>query len=170
MSHWYHSCLVRRRRKNDRSCRCGHEHSAHMHYRAGSECSLCSDCSHFRPTDSLPEQLTRIFRRLRPEATRPVDQNDQSSGGTSHGSLFVPYVTRVREAPPVHDGAGEAEGDLSEIIDGPRTRFVDLGIRPRSCSSSRPCLMAPISRRAAGSSMAAVADLVHRDRHHRGRR
>jgi hypothetical protein len=29
------------------SCRCGHQKTAHEHYRPGSECSLC-DCTRFR--------------------------------------------------------------------------------------------------------------------------
>lgn len=34
-------------------CKCGHDRSAHEHYRKGSECALCPadhPCSGFRPT------------------------------------------------------------------------------------------------------------------------
>jgi hypothetical protein len=29
-------------------CQCGHEHSAHRHYRRGNDCAFC-DCESYRP-------------------------------------------------------------------------------------------------------------------------
>lgn len=110
-SHRYYYCFVRRRRKDDRRCRCGHGFSAHAHYRAGSECSLCSDCPHFRSAEGLAEHLARFFRRLRPEPGRPVDQNDQSRDGSGHELLIVPYAMRAREASSALERADKAEED-----------------------------------------------------------
>jgi hypothetical protein len=35
-----------------RRCRCTHSRSAHQHYRAGTECSMC-DCQKYRRASSL---------------------------------------------------------------------------------------------------------------------
>jgi hypothetical protein len=34
--------------RKDPLCKCGHPKSAHEHYRAGTECSLCTTCKKFR--------------------------------------------------------------------------------------------------------------------------
>lgn len=61
------SLSVPRRPATDRRCQCGHARGAHAHYRPGSECSLCRDCSHFRAAGGLAEQMARLIRRLGPE-------------------------------------------------------------------------------------------------------
>lgn len=30
-------------------CQCGHERTAHKHYRKGSDCALCGECPQYRP-------------------------------------------------------------------------------------------------------------------------
>lgn len=52
---------------SDRRCRCGHPHTAHLHYRRGSECSLCSGCSRYRPVGTL---VTRIIDLLTKRSRR----------------------------------------------------------------------------------------------------
>ena len=42
-------------------CICGHPHSAHQHYRRGTECSLCADCPRWRPRLG---RMMRVFKRL----------------------------------------------------------------------------------------------------------
>lgn len=42
-------------------CQCGHPYLAHQHYRKGLDCSLCSDCSRYRPAAGL---IQRIIGRL----------------------------------------------------------------------------------------------------------
>jgi hypothetical protein len=36
----------------DGVCVCGHDRSAHEHYRAGTDCALCESCNRFRPARS----------------------------------------------------------------------------------------------------------------------
>jgi hypothetical protein len=42
-------------------CRCGHPYVSHRHYRSGSECSQCLDCSRYR---SAPGPIRRIIDKL----------------------------------------------------------------------------------------------------------
>lgn len=48
-------------RATGRTCRCGHPHAAHEHYRPGTECAACAagDCLRYRPTS----RWARLFRR-----------------------------------------------------------------------------------------------------------
>ena len=48
-------------------CRCGHDATAHSHYRAGSECALCA-CTRMRPT--RVRGLRRSTRRMVAELNR----------------------------------------------------------------------------------------------------
>jgi hypothetical protein len=45
-------------------CRCGHELTAHEHYRAGTDCAQC-DCARFRDRQPLPAALKRLVEVLR---------------------------------------------------------------------------------------------------------
>lgn len=45
-----------------RLCRCGHPRSAHMHYRRGTECTLCAGCPRYRPERGLAKLLAAMFR------------------------------------------------------------------------------------------------------------
>ena len=46
-----------------RICRCGHTHAAHLHYRSGSECSLCPDCPRYRFTLGLVARAADLLTR-----------------------------------------------------------------------------------------------------------
>ena len=46
-----------------RTCRCGHFHAAHLHYRSGSECSLCSDCPRYRSASGLVARAVDLLTR-----------------------------------------------------------------------------------------------------------
>ena len=46
-----------------RICRCGHFHAAHLHYRSGSECSLCSDCPRYRSASGLVARALHLLTR-----------------------------------------------------------------------------------------------------------
>ena len=39
------------------ACRCGHERGAHLHFRRGTECSLCVECPRYRPVGGLLGRL-----------------------------------------------------------------------------------------------------------------
>jgi hypothetical protein len=46
-------------------CACGHSWEAHLHYRAGSDCSLCETCSRFRLAPGQPDGLDQIGQAIR---------------------------------------------------------------------------------------------------------
>lgn len=52
------------------TCRCGHDRSAHEHYRAGTDCGLC-DCVRFVP------RVPRV-----PFLGRAGERRDQRPGGS----------------------------------------------------------------------------------------
>lgn len=46
------------------SCRCGHPHEAHLHLRAGTDCSMCCDCERFtRTTAGVVADVRSWLRR-----------------------------------------------------------------------------------------------------------
>jgi hypothetical protein len=55
------SVFVRQEAGNKRRCRCGHPYGAHLHYRHGTECSLCAACQCYRPARSA---LARIVEHI----------------------------------------------------------------------------------------------------------
>lgn len=42
------------------TCRCGHGHEAHEHYRPGADCALCADCVTFRTATPWWSRLPQI--------------------------------------------------------------------------------------------------------------
>jgi hypothetical protein len=58
---------VHQYRDGERPCRCGHPRSAHLHYRPGTECSLCPDCGRYRSaqTANFAQWLRGCWRRCR---------------------------------------------------------------------------------------------------------
>ena len=74
-------------------CRCGHDLSAHEHYRGGAECSAC-ECAQFRRSSThIRRWLTRLasYRREfwqrkargRPANMQPTDDH-RPGGGDQH--------------------------------------------------------------------------------------
>jgi hypothetical protein len=62
----YHSNPMADDSPDDARCRCGHQRSAHRHYRGGTECALCLDCLRFRSADGRIRRLVAILRRRSP--------------------------------------------------------------------------------------------------------
>jgi hypothetical protein len=55
--------------KHNSACRCGHDRSAHQHYRHGTDCSLC-DCKRFR-------RQARRAKTITIQVLVPVDEYDE---------------------------------------------------------------------------------------------
>lgn len=47
---------------SDQRCRCGHDQLAHQHYRRGSECSVCTECLHYRSARRAFGRLPRLLK------------------------------------------------------------------------------------------------------------
>jgi hypothetical protein len=57
---WY-LCTVPAEPRSASACRCLHPRSAHLHYRRGSECSLCPDCRRYRPAVGLAARIAGLL-------------------------------------------------------------------------------------------------------------
>ena len=80
-------------------CVCGHERSAHRHFRSASDCALCAAdvCVRYRPAQPVRSRIRRLLARLRrrpagdhPSAdeTRPPKRSkegDSGGGGSAVG-------------------------------------------------------------------------------------
>lgn len=82
-------------------CRCGHPRRAHLHYRPGRECSLCEECSHFRPRLPKVHLVANLRERARAKLSAPV-----CGGSASRDGLLLRLGRPGAQRPPRRRGAG----------------------------------------------------------------
>jgi hypothetical protein len=67
---WPYSRLVSRDGAHHQ-CLCGHPYVAHQHYRSGSECSFCSDCTRYRTGRVGIVRIVALLYQCAEEPQRP---------------------------------------------------------------------------------------------------
>ncbi|MGB5113372.1 MAG: hypothetical protein WBO08_17845 [Mycobacterium sp.] len=85
------------RRVRNETCRCGHERTAHDHYRSGSECALCppGECAHFnrRSKGRLAGWLIFLFRHSSRDAQVGDSAEERRKDGSSGASASIDITT-----------------------------------------------------------------------------
>lgn len=76
-------------------CICGHDRTAHEHYRSGSDCSLCPtrSCRKFRSATSLRQGLSRLLGRAGPKGSSTTDE----ASTDQHPSPGPPSTSQVQD-------------------------------------------------------------------------
>jgi len=59
-------------------CRCTHQHSAHYHYRGGSECALC-DCTFWSPVRHKWHKPDEKDEAESGQPVHPADQDNETA-------------------------------------------------------------------------------------------